>query len=165
MGIACKLKLYIMAHLWELCLPGNKYEAKIPLFSSQETSWPGLPLNDRRKEEIYTSPLETDWNQEMLDFAPSPFTIKQAWILTQARWFFGTQVHYLLGLPSFQIKFLFLAQTLISCFIGLSCNEQYDFKLGNMVKGHCHNSYDKWSSLLETVKMLGSGHSVNILKV
>ena len=34
-----------------------------------------------------THPLpEADRNQEMFDFTPSPFSIKKAWILTQARW-------------------------------------------------------------------------------
>ena len=41
-----KLNLYVMANFWETCLPGNEHYAKIPLFSSQETSWPGPPVND-----------------------------------------------------------------------------------------------------------------------
>ena len=38
--------------------PGNEHEAKIPLFIPQETSWLGPSVNDCRKEEINTSPLE-----------------------------------------------------------------------------------------------------------
>ena len=79
---------------------------KILWFSSQEISWPEPPVNDCRKEEINTSPLEADKNQEMFDFIPSLISIKEAWILTQARWFFGTLVHHLLSLLAFQIKFL-----------------------------------------------------------
>ena len=42
---------------------------------------------------------------------PSPFRIKEAWILTRVRWFFGTLVHHLLGLLASPIKLLFLAPT------------------------------------------------------
>ena len=61
-----------------------------------------------------TSPLEADWNQEMFGFTPSPISIKEASILTQARWFFGTWVHHLIVLLAFWIKLLFLAPTI--CF-------------------------------------------------
>ena len=49
-------------------------------------------------------------------FAPtncnlSPFSKKEAWILTWASWFFGTLVHHLLSLLAFWIKSLFLAAT------------------------------------------------------
>ena len=40
-----------MAHLWEPYLPGNEHWAKMPLFSSQETSWLSSPVplsNDER---------------------------------------------------------------------------------------------------------------------
>ena len=57
-----------MAHLWESCPPGHERKAKIPLFSFQETSWSGPPVNDCREEEINTSPLEANPNQEMFDF-------------------------------------------------------------------------------------------------
>ena len=59
--------------------------AKIPLFSSEETSWPGPPVNDCRKE--LTPLLQSGWNQEMSDFAPSPFSIRETWILTQVKMF------------------------------------------------------------------------------
>ena len=35
-------------------------------------------MNDSREEEINTSPLEADGNQEALDFSPSLFSIKAA---------------------------------------------------------------------------------------
>ena len=83
--------------------------AKIPLFSSEETSWPGQPVNDCRKE--LTPLLQSGWNQEMSDFAPSPFSIRETWILTQARWFSGAWVHHLLCQLTFSIKSLFLFPT------------------------------------------------------
>ena len=83
--------------------------AKIPLFSSEETSWPGPPVNDYRKE--LTPLLQSGWNQEMSDFAPSPFSIRETWILTQARWFSGGWVHHLLCQLTFSIKSLFLFPT------------------------------------------------------
>lgn len=46
-------------------------------------------------------PLEAGGNQEMLAFTPPPLSRKEAWILTQARWFFGTGVRHLLGLSAF----------------------------------------------------------------
>ena len=103
-----KLKFYIMAHLWEPCLPGNQREAKIPLFSSQETSCPGPPVNGCRKEEMTTTRPESARNQEMLDLTPSPFSRKEACILTQARWFAGARAHHLLGQLAFWMKLLFL---------------------------------------------------------
>ena len=39
---------------------------------------------------------------------PLPFGIREVWILTWVRWFFGTVVHHLLSLLAFQIKSLFL---------------------------------------------------------
>ena len=42
---------------------------------------------------------------------------------------------YLLGLPAFRIKSLFLAQQLVSRFIGLSCGEQYKLGLDNTLTG------------------------------
>ena len=62
----------------------HNYTTKVrnPEKSSQEISWPGPPVNDCRREEINTSPLEADQNQEMFDFTSSPFNIKEAWILT-----------------------------------------------------------------------------------
>ena len=32
------ISLYIKSHLWEPCITGNEHQAKITLFSSQETS-------------------------------------------------------------------------------------------------------------------------------
>ena len=40
-------------------------------------------MNDCRKKEITTAPLEANQNQEMLDFIPSLFGVRGAWILTQ----------------------------------------------------------------------------------
>ena len=54
-----------------------------------ETSWPGPFVSDCREKEVNTPPLEADGNQEVFDFTPSPFSIKGAWILIQARWFFA----------------------------------------------------------------------------
>ena len=71
-----------MVHPWDPWLPGNEHYTKVPVFSSQEIAWLGPPVSDCRGEEINTSPLEADQNQEMFDSTPSPFDIKQAWILT-----------------------------------------------------------------------------------
>ena len=68
-------------------------------------------MNSCREEEIDTSSPEADQNQEMFDLNPSTFSMKEAWLLTQARQLFGTQVHHLLSLPAFLIKSLFLAPT------------------------------------------------------
>ena len=68
----------------------------------------------------------------MFECMPSPFSIKGAWILTQARWFFETWVHNLLGLLAVWLKLLYsLPQQLVSQFIGLSCGKQYQLGLGN----------------------------------
>ena len=126
-----------MAHLWEPCLLGKERKAKIPLFSSQETSWPGPPVNDCRQGEINTFPPEADQNQGILGFTPSPFSIKEVWILSQPKWFFGTQVHHLLGLLAFWIKSLFLALAIHLDFIGLcvaSCTSL------DLVTGHPHRA-------------------------
>ena len=98
-----------MAHLWGPCLPGHEHEAKIRLLSSQETSWPGPPVNDCKKEEMNTSPPEAERHQKMFDFTPSPFGVKEAWTLTWGRWVFGTLAHHPLGLLAFRIKSLPLA--------------------------------------------------------
>ena len=50
-----------------------------------------------------TNPLEIDWNQEILTLLFLLFSIKEVWILTQARWLFGTQVYHLLSQPAFWI--------------------------------------------------------------
>ena len=38
------------------------------------------------------------------------FRIREAWNITQIKWFFGTLVHHLLGLLDFRIKLIFLVQ-------------------------------------------------------
>ena len=58
-------------------------------------------MRNCRKEDISTSPLEADQDQEMFDFTPFPLSIKDARILTQARWFYGTLVHHILVLLAF----------------------------------------------------------------
>ncbi|XP_032328344.1 condensin-2 complex subunit D3 isoform X2 [Camelus ferus] len=50
----------------------------LPDKPSQETSRPGPPVSGRRKEGTNTSPPEADRNQEMFDFPPCPFSMKQA---------------------------------------------------------------------------------------
>ena len=55
----------------------KKKKQKTPLFNSQETSWPGPPVKDYWEEESNVFPPEDDWNQELFDFTPSPFSIKQ----------------------------------------------------------------------------------------
>ena len=47
--------------------------------------------------------------RKCLTLPPTPFSIKEAWVLTQGRWFFGTQVHHLLGLLAFLINLSCLA--------------------------------------------------------
>ena len=84
---------------------------KIPLFSSRETSCPGPPVNACWTGEVNTSPLEADLNQELFDFTPSTFCIKEGGILTQARWFFGVPVAPSSQSAGFQIKSLFIAQS------------------------------------------------------
>ena len=86
------------------CPKWSASRLSISLCSWQETSWAGPPVNGCRKEEINT------FHQNQ-DFTPSPFSIKEARILTQGRWFFGTLVHHLLSLLAFRIKSLFLAPT------------------------------------------------------
>ena len=109
-----------MVHLWEHCLPGKEHY----IFCSQQTSWPGLLGNEYRKEEINTSSLETDQKQEMFDFTFSPFSIKEAWILIQARWFFGTQICLLSESSHYS-----LPQQLISRFTGRLCALQNSLDL------------------------------------
>ena len=46
------------------------------------------------------------------NYTPSPFNIKEAWILIWVRWLFGTLVHHFLSLLAFWIKSLFLAPNL-----------------------------------------------------
>ena len=102
-----------MVHLWDSCLPGRGFghEAKIPLFSSEETAWAGSPVNDCRHRKWTHPPRQGDGIQEVFDFPPSPFRIKEAWIVIQAAWFFGTQIHHLLSLLAFQTTSLVLVPT------------------------------------------------------
>ena len=73
-----------MAHLWESCLPGMSVKLKyLCLAHRKHSDQAHLWTAAGRKK----SPPEADWNQGMFDFTPSPFSIKEAWILTQARWF------------------------------------------------------------------------------
>ena len=95
-------------------------------FSSQETSWRS-PWNSCRKEEINTPKIQ--------DFNPFTYSIKETWILTRRRWFFGTLVYHLLGLLDFWIKSLFLALTshlsiywLVQC-VGQAWMRLHDVKL------------------------------------
>ena len=105
------------------------------------------PMNDYRKEEINSSPLEADGNQETFDFTPSPFSIKEAGTLTQARWFFGTQFHHLLGLLTFWMKSLFLTPT-THLSIYWPAGEQYELGLGN-------NMSKKWTDIVVSHWKLG----------
>ena len=69
--------------LWAMALSGNpasqgyEHYVKIPLLSSQETSWPGPSVNDYKEEAINTSPSAADGKQENFDFSPTPFSIKK----------------------------------------------------------------------------------------
>lgn len=92
---AYKLKLYITAHLWEPCFPGNEHWAKvlIPLFSSQKTSWPNLWMTAGNK--TLTHPLARLMETRSVWLYSCPFSIQGSWILTQARWIFGAGAHCL----------------------------------------------------------------------
>ena len=90
-------------------------------------------MNDYREEEINTSPLEADGNQEVLDCTPSPSGTKRAWILTQVRWFFGAQVHHPLGWLTFWIKSLFLASTTHLLIVGLFGSEHYQLRPSSII--------------------------------
>lgn len=52
-------------HLQEPCLPCLSVSLKCLCLCSKETSWPGLPVNGCRKEEMNTSPLLSGGNQEI----------------------------------------------------------------------------------------------------
>ena len=69
----------------------------------QGHQWPDL-LRQLRKD--YHGKKFAKTNQ-----IPSPFNIKEVWILTQVRWFFGMLIHHLLNLLAFKIKSLFLVLT------------------------------------------------------
>ena len=85
-------------------------------------------LQERRNEHIPSG----GWSEPRNIWLYSlPFSIKEAWILTQVRWFSGAWVHHLLGLLAFWIKSLFLAPAPRLSFIGLLCGEQYKLGLSN----------------------------------
>ena len=46
-------------------------------------------MNNYKKKGIKTAPAAADQNQEMFDFTPSPFSIKETWMLTQESWLLG----------------------------------------------------------------------------
>ena len=77
----------------------------------------------------------------------SPFSIKEAWILTWIFW--GTLVHNLLHLLAFQIKSLFLAPT-TSWFTALSFSEQYKIRLGSMRENREGTQNDSWVWVFST---------------
>ena len=80
------------------------------------------------------------------------FRVKETRILTQQRWFFGTVIHHLFGLLAFWIKSLFLAQQIVSQFIGLLCGELQEPGFGNtLIKRIClHTFHDGlWEGISE----------------
>ena len=110
-----------MAHLQEPCPRSLSIQLQYLCLSSEETSWPSPPVNGCRKEQIYISSLDSGQNQGIFatvyllcyftSSSPSLCSIIETSTQTQARWFFGTLVHHLLGLLAFWIKLLFLAPT------------------------------------------------------
>lgn len=60
-------------------------------------------------------------------------SIKEDWILIVVIWLFGTLAWHLFGLLGFQINHYSLPQCLVSEFIDLSCGEQEEFGLGNIL--------------------------------
>ena len=86
-------------------------------------------MNECREEEINTSPPEMG-TRKCLPLLP-PLLVQKAWILTQARWFFGAWVHHPLGLLTFWIKSLFLASTTHLLIVGLFGSEHYQLRLSN----------------------------------
>ena len=106
--------------LKHLCLTHKKHPDQVHLWWLQE-------------EEINTSPLKADGNQEVFDFTPSLFSIKEAWILTQAKWFFaGALAHHFLSLLAFRVRLLFHAPATCLSIIGLSYNKPCEIWLGNV---------------------------------
>ena len=106
--------------LKHLCLAHKKHPDQVHLWWLQE-------------EEINTSPLKADGNQEVFDFTPSLFSIEEAWILSQARWFFaGALGHHFLSLLAFRVKLLFHAPATCLSIIGLSYNKPCEIWLGNV---------------------------------
>ena len=67
---------------------GMRIKLKYLWLAHKKPASPGPPGNGCKKEKVNTS-----WNQ---DFSPSPFSIKEACILTRGRWFLGKLACYLL---------------------------------------------------------------------
>ena len=85
-----------------------------------------------------TSSLEAYLNQEMFDFTPSSFSIKEAQIL-------GIWVPHLLSQLAFWKDYYSLPQQLISQFLGLLWGKQHELGLSN--KFWC-SSQEPWCSWL-----------------
>ena len=107
-----------MARLWESCPPQvmNIKPKYLCLASRKLPDQAHLWMTAGRKK--LTHPLwrltQTKKCLTLLSlffFFFLSINVKEAWILTQARWFFGTRAHHLLGLLAFRIKSLFLAPT------------------------------------------------------
>ena len=54
-----------MTHLWEPCLTCLSIKINYLFLNSQETFWPGPPVNCYRKKEISSFLPESGWNQEI----------------------------------------------------------------------------------------------------
>lgn len=93
--------------------------------------WPGLSVNDYRKEEINTSYPEADWKQEMFEFMPSPFSVKEAWILILHKKILRDMSPPSYESAGFQNKVAIPCPNNSSLDIGLSCSKQYWLGLGN----------------------------------
>ena len=85
-----------------------------PLFSSLEISLPDPRVNDCKK--LTHTLRRLTRTRKCLILHPPLFSIKEASILTKARWLFRTQVCHLLSLPAFRIKLLFLPQQFTSIY-------------------------------------------------
>ena len=67
----------------------------------------GSPVNGCRKEEISIPPQEFDQNHKIFEITPSPFSIKEARILTEGKLVFWDATIFSV-LLNFWIKLLFL---------------------------------------------------------
>ena len=82
--------------------------------------------------------------------AVSSFLVKETWILTQQRWFFGTVAHHLFGLLAFWVKSLFLAQQVVSQLIDLLCSAWSHHRRSHPWQSSCREDLTgKWGSGLE----------------
>ena len=148
--VTYKFRLHTMAYLWEPCLLGKEPKvkefslAKLPLFLSQETSWPRA--TGRKK---WTHP---HWSLAEPGLYLHLLSIKETCTIIWETWCFGTVVHHLLGQLAFQIKSLYPCPNtfLVSQLIGLFCGEQYELglsnnrmkEIGNMIgKTYCLRKY------------------------